>query len=73
LNVAFDSRSDPLRFGERSFRSWACGAYTDDDLEAHYMAGGNVVCVANALISGDKANTAMSFTRLAADRMSGIQ
>jgi uncharacterized protein YqfA (UPF0365 family) len=37
-----------------------------NDLEAHYLAGGNVVNVVNALISADKANIAMPFKRAAA-------
>ena len=32
-----------------------------DELEAHYLAGGNVVPVVNALISADKANMNLSF------------
>jgi len=34
---------------------------TRDDLEAHYLAGGNVTSVVNALISADKANMDLSF------------
>ena len=37
-----------------------------NDLEAHYLAGGNVVRVVNALISADKANIEMPFKRAAA-------
>ena len=32
-----------------------------DDLEAHYLAGGNVKSVVNALISADKANISLDF------------
>lgn len=32
-----------------------------DELEAHYLAGGNVVAVVNALISADKANMGLDF------------
>ncbi len=32
-----------------------------DELEAHYLAGGNVVTVVNALISADKANMSLDF------------
>jgi uncharacterized protein YqfA (UPF0365 family) len=32
-----------------------------DELEAHYLAGGNVVAVVNALISADKANMDLNF------------
>lgn len=42
-----------------------------DDLEAHYLAGGNVTRVVNALISADKANIAMSFQRAAAIDLAG--
>jgi uncharacterized protein YqfA (UPF0365 family) len=42
-----------------------------DDLEAHYLAGGNVVRVVNALISADKANIAMPFQRAAAIDLAG--
>src|SRR3990167_7381494 len=34
-----------------------------NDLEAHYLAGGNVVNVVNAMISADKANIVMPFKR----------
>src|SRR5512145_346610 len=37
-----------------------------NDLEAHFLAGGNVVNGVNALISADKANIAMPFKRAAA-------
>ena len=42
-----------------------------DDLEAHYLAGGNVVRVVNALISADKANIVMPFKRAAAIDLAG--
>lgn len=42
-----------------------------DDLEAHYLAGGNVERVVNALISADKANIAMPFKRAAAIDLAG--
>ena len=42
-----------------------------NDLEAHYLAGGNVVRVVNALISADKANIAMPFKRAAAIDLAG--
>ena len=42
-----------------------------DDLEAHYLAGGNVVNVVNAMISADKANIAMPFKRAAAIDLAG--
>lgn len=42
-----------------------------DDLEAHYLAGGNVARVVNALISADKANIEMPFKRAAAIDLAG--
>ncbi|HVQ74391.1 MAG TPA: flotillin-like protein FloA [Candidatus Binatia bacterium] len=42
-----------------------------NDLEAHYLAGGNVVRVVHAMISADKANIAMPFKRAAAIDLAG--
>ncbi|MEX2145629.1 MAG: flotillin-like protein FloA [Candidatus Rokuibacteriota bacterium] len=42
-----------------------------NDLEAHYLAGGNVVHVVNAMISADKANIVMPFKRAAAIDLAG--
>jgi uncharacterized protein YqfA (UPF0365 family) len=42
-----------------------------NDLEAHFLAGGNVVRVVNALISADKANIPMTFKRAAAIDLAG--
>jgi uncharacterized protein YqfA (UPF0365 family) len=42
-----------------------------DNLEAHYLAGGNVVRVIHALISADKANIEMPFKRAAAIDLAG--
>ena len=42
-----------------------------NDLEAHYLAGGNVIRVVNALISADKANIEMPFKRAAAIDLAG--
>jgi uncharacterized protein YqfA (UPF0365 family) len=42
-----------------------------NDLEAHYLAGGNVVHVVNALISADKANIPLGFQRAAAIDLAG--
>ena len=42
-----------------------------NDLEAHYLAGGNVVRVVNALISADKANIPLAFQRAAAIDLAG--
>lgn len=40
-------------------------------LEAHFLAGGNVIKVINALISADKANLGLSFERAAAIDLAG--
>lgn len=40
-------------------------------LEAHYLAGGNVIKVVNALISADKANLGLAFERAAAIDLAG--
>lgn len=42
-----------------------------NDLEAHFLAGGNVVRVVNALISADKANIPLTFQRAAAIDLAG--
>lgn len=42
-----------------------------DELEAHFLAGGNVERVVNALISADKANIPMTFKRAAAIDLAG--
>src|SRR5512134_1719870 len=42
-----------------------------NDLEAHYLAGGHVVRVVNALISADKANISLPFKRAAAIDLAG--
>lgn len=42
-----------------------------DDLEAHFLAGGDVLRVVQALISADKANIAMPFKRAAAIDLAG--
>ncbi|HEY7805144.1 MAG TPA: flotillin-like protein FloA [Orrella sp.] len=42
-----------------------------DDLEAHFLAGGNVVRVVNAMISADKANIPLTFKRAAAIDLAG--
>ncbi|MCX2743421.1 flotillin-like protein FloA [Mangrovivirga sp. M17] len=44
---------------------------TRDELEAHYLAGGNVPQVTNALISADKANIALDFQQAAAIDLAG--
>ena len=42
-----------------------------NDLEAHFLAGGHVVNVVNAMISADKANIALPFKRAAAIDLAG--
>src|SRR3972149_10678690 len=42
-----------------------------NDLEAHFLAGGNVVNAVNAMISADKANIVMPFKRAAAIDLAG--
>ena len=42
-----------------------------NDLEAHYLAGGDVSRVVNALISADKANIDLSFKNAAAIDLAG--
>ena len=42
-----------------------------NDLEAHFLAGGDVVKVVNAMISADKANIPMPFQRAAAIDLAG--
>ena len=44
---------------------------TTDDLEAHFLAGGDVVKVVNAMISADRANIPMPFKRAAAIDLAG--
>jgi len=44
---------------------------TRNDLEAHYLAGGNVGAVTNALISADKANIELGFKQAAAIDLAG--
>jgi uncharacterized protein YqfA (UPF0365 family) len=44
---------------------------TRDQLEAHYLAGGNVINVVNALISADKANIDLDFNSATAIDLAG--
>jgi uncharacterized protein YqfA (UPF0365 family) len=44
---------------------------TTDDLEAHYLAGGDIINVVNALIAADKADIELSFQRAAAIDLAG--
>ncbi len=52
--------------------AWKAGLeLTTSDLEAHYLAGGNVDRVVRALISADKANIGLDFQRAAAIDLAG--
>jgi uncharacterized protein YqfA (UPF0365 family) len=52
--------------------AWKAGLKLSiSELEAHYLAGGNVDRVARALISADKANIALDFQRAAAIDLAG--
>ena len=44
---------------------------TTDDLESHYLAGGDVMRVVQALIAADKANISLKFNRAAAIDLAG--
>ena len=44
---------------------------TGDELEAHYLAGGNVVRVVQAIISANKANIELSYDRCCAIDLAG--
>ena len=44
---------------------------SSDDLEAHYLAGGDVINVCNALIAADKAKIDLAFQRAAAIDLAG--
>lgn len=44
---------------------------SENELEAHYLAGGNVFKVVNALIAADKANIKLNFARAAAIDLAG--
>jgi len=44
---------------------------SSNEIEAHYLAGGNVIQVVNALIAADKANIPLTFKRAAAIDLAG--
>ena len=46
-------------------------AISSNDLESHYLAGGNVMRVVQALIAADKANIELNFNRAAAIDLAG--
>ena len=60
--VIVDSRMMALKAGL---------SLTTDDLEAHYMAGGNVYNVVKALIAADKASIELKFQKAAAIDLAG--
>jgi uncharacterized protein YqfA (UPF0365 family) len=57
--------------GARITASKAGLSITSDQLEAHFLAGGNVHLVVTALISADKANIPLPFERAAAIDLAG--
>ncbi len=61
----------PVIVGARIMLKKAGLEVSIDQLEAHYLAGGNVVGVAKALISADKAKIPLPFERAAAIDLAG--
>lgn len=47
------------------------GAISTDNLESHFLAGGNVSRVVQALITADKANIELTFNRAVAIDLAG--
>lgn len=65
-------RVPPRAIVEPRINAFKAGIQVPLDLmEGHYLAGGNVQAVTNALISADKANIELSFTRAAAIDLAG--
>ncbi len=63
---------NPYRVINPMIAAWKAGIkLTVSDLEAHYLAGGNVERVVRALISADKAGIPLSFQRAAAIDLAG--
>ncbi|UCF09880.1 MAG: flotillin-like protein FloA [Candidatus Bipolaricaulota bacterium] len=63
---------NPHRVVVPMIAAWKAGLkLSTSDLEAHYLAGGNVERVARALISADKAEIALDFQRAAAIDLAG--
>jgi uncharacterized protein YqfA (UPF0365 family) len=62
----------PLSIVKPQITAYKAGIYVDTpQLEAHYLAGGNVQRVVNALISADKANIDLTFERATAIDLAG--
>ncbi len=62
----------PQKVVEPMIAAWKAGVQLSiSDLEAHFLAGGNVGRVVGALISADKANIALGFQRAAAIDLAG--
>jgi uncharacterized protein YqfA (UPF0365 family) len=61
----------PIIVGARITSIKAGISISTDQLEAHYLAGGNVALVVQALISADKANIQLPFERAAAIDLAG--
>ena len=61
----------PVIVGARITATKAGINLSTDELEAHYLAGGNVTQVVQALISADKANIQLPFERAAAIDLAG--
>lgn len=65
-------RVNPSRIVLNQIKLWKAGLkVTSDQLEAHYLAGGNPDAVANALIAADKASLELTFERAAAIDLAG--
>jgi len=63
---------NPYRVVVPMIAAWKAGLQlSTSDLEAHYLAGGNVERVARALISADKAEIPLDFQRAAAIDLAG--
>ncbi|MGM0575136.1 MAG: flotillin-like protein FloA [Myxococcota bacterium] len=65
-------RVPPVQIIEPMINAWKAGLhYTANQLESHYLAGGQVQKVINALISAQKANIPLDFDRAAAIDLAG--
>lgn len=65
-------RVNPSLIVLNQIKLWKAGLkITSNELEAHYLAGGNPTAVADALIAADKASLDLSFERAAAIDLAG--
>ena len=65
-------RVNPSLIVLNQIKLWKAGLQiTSNELEAHYLAGGNPTAVADALIAADKASLDLSFERAAAIDLAG--